>query len=99
MALGERSKVSLTFGAYTQTSVSFCLTFLASIMISALQVQKNEHEDLSNINALEIKFRLAVKRSKSTQIHHLCKFGRAHISKLHAKSKGHWPWGSREEDI
>ena len=54
MALGERSKVSLIFGAYIQTSVSFCLTFLASIMISGLQVQKNEHEDFFNINALGI---------------------------------------------
>ena len=35
MALDERSKVSLTFGAYNKTSISLGLTFLAGIMISA----------------------------------------------------------------
>ena len=34
VALDERSKVRLTFGAYVKTSVSLGLKFLASIMIS-----------------------------------------------------------------
>ena len=34
MALDERSKVNLNFGAYYKTSVSLGLKFLANIMIS-----------------------------------------------------------------
>ena len=34
---------------------------------------------LFHINALGIKFGLAVKKVKSTEIHHLCIPGRAHI--------------------
>ena len=42
-------------------------------------IERWPFQDFSIINALEIKFGLAVKRSRSTQIHHLCIPGRAHI--------------------
>ena len=57
--------------------------------------EKWTFQDFSNINALGIKFGLAVK----TQIHNLCKPGRANTPMLDTKSKGHWPFGSRQEDI
>ena len=51
----------------------------------------------SNINALGIKFGLVIKRSRSTQIRHLCNLVGLTSSMLHTKSRGHWPFGSREE--
>ena len=55
-------------------------------------------QDFSHINALEIKFDLEVGQGQPRFI--ICANLEGPISPmLHTKSQGHWPFGSREEDI
>ena len=65
--MDERSKVSLTFGAYiNKTSVSIGLTLFCKNYDFCLNSYKEKRtfQDYSNINALGIKFGLAVKEIK-----------------------------------
>ena len=58
----ERSKVSLTFGAYiNKTSVLICKYY--DFCLNSY-IEKWTFQDFSNINALGIKFGLAVKEIK-----------------------------------
>ena len=53
-----------------------------------------------NINALGIKLSLAIKKVKvNLDSSVVCKPGTVHIPNATYKSQGHWPFGSREEDI
>ena len=64
-----------------KTSVSLGLTFLVSIRVSANNSYRkmNISRFFPILNALGIKIGLVVKKSRSVQIHHLCKPGRPHI--------------------
>ena len=78
--LGWKVKSQLDLWGLYKTSVSLGLTFLSRIMIFAWKViVKWTFQEFSNINTLWIKFGLAVKRSRSTQIHNLCKPNRVQI--------------------
>ena len=96
MALDKRSQVSLTFG----TNINHCLIRL-NISRKYYDFGLNSYM-YRNINALGIKFVLAInyKVGQGQPRFIICANLVGPTSPmLQTKSQGHWPFGSREEDI
>ena len=99
--LAEMSKVNLDLWNLFIAIVLLGLTYHMRIITLASTVLKNQlfKKKIPSKCIRKQILTLTLCRSRSTQNNHLNKLGTPTSSILHTKSQGHWPSGSRWEDV
>ena len=97
MALGERLKVSLN---QCLNRFNIFRKYMYYDFRLNSYIEKWTFQDFSNIDALGIKFGLAVKKYQGQPCFIICaNLVRPTSPMLYTKSQDYWPYGSRVEDI